>query len=160
MAPTKSGRTRVQISATELRTRLATSRRAIKVALLDQRVLAGIGNIYASEVLHRVRVHPATPCNRLTPRQWTKLHAEIGKVLHEALRDQGSTLSDNIYTTPDGQSGKFIRRVYQRHGQPCLRCGKAEIQRIVQAQRSTFFCPVCQVAEVQNRRRKKAADLM
>jgi formamidopyrimidine-DNA glycosylase len=147
----KIGPDALEISAAELRERLGASRRAVKVALLDQKALAGIGNIYASEILHRVRIHPATPCNRLTPRQWTKLHAEMRKVLREALRDQGSTLSDNVYTTSDGKPGKFTRRVYQRHGQPCLRCGQAEIERIVQAQRSTFFCPACQVAVAENR---------
>jgi formamidopyrimidine-DNA glycosylase len=136
----------LEISAAELRARLGASSRAIKVALLDQKALAGIGNIYASEILHRVGVHPATPCKRLAPRQWTKLHAEIGKVLHEALREQGSTLADNIYKTPNGESGQYTRQVYQRHGQLCLRCGQAEIERIVQAQRSTFFCPMCQAA--------------
>jgi formamidopyrimidine-DNA glycosylase len=146
----KMGPDALEISAAELRARLGASRRAIKVALLDQRALAGVGNIYASEILHRVRMHPATPCNRLTPRQWTKLRAELRRVLREALRDQGSTLSDSVYTTPAGEAGKFVRRVYQRHGQPCLRCGRAEIQRMVQAQRSTFFCPVCQVAEAEN----------
>jgi formamidopyrimidine-DNA glycosylase len=145
--PDKIGPDALEISAAELRARLGASRRAIKVALLDQKALAGIGNIYASEIVHRVGIHPATPCNRLMPRQWTKLHAEMGKVLHEALRDQGSTLADNIYTAPDGEPGKFTRRVYQRQGQPCLRCHQATIERIVQGQRSTFFCPACQVAK-------------
>ena len=63
--------------------RLAASRREIKVALLDQRVLAGIGNIYASEILHRAGIHPRTPCDRLRPGQWTKLHAEMGNVLRK-----------------------------------------------------------------------------
>ena len=137
----------LRISAAELRKRLETSRRAVKVAMLDQKALAGIGNIYASETLHLAGIHPGSPCNKLTPRQWTKLHAAMGKVLHEALRRQGSTLADNVYTAPDGKPGKYAFRVYQRHGHPCPRCGQANIERIVQAQRSTFFCPACQIAD-------------
>jgi formamidopyrimidine-DNA glycosylase len=143
----KIGPDALEISAAELRDRLKKSGRAIKVALLDQKALAGIGNIYASETLHLVGIHPATPCNRLTPRQWTKLHAAMGKVLREALLRQGSTLADKVYTAPDGQPGKYAFRVYQRHGRPCPRCGQANIERIVQAQRSTFFCPACQAAD-------------
>ncbi len=144
----KIGPDALEISAAELRERLGKSGRAIKVALLDQKALAGIGNIYASETLHLVGIHPGTPCNRLTPRQWRRLHVAMRKVLQEALRRQGSTLADNVYTTPDGKPGKYAFRVYQRHGQPCPRCGRAEIKRIVQAQRSTFFCPACQAADV------------
>jgi len=99
---------------------------------------------YEGTPSYRAGIHPATPCNRLTPRQWTKLRTEMREVLHEALCEQGSTLSDNIYATPEGDPGQYAFRVYQRHGKPCLRCGKAEIERIVQSQRSTFFCPRCQ----------------
>jgi formamidopyrimidine-DNA glycosylase len=147
LGPDKIGPDALQISAAELRNRLKTSRRAIKVALLDQKILAGVGNIYASESLHLARIHPGTPCDRLTSPQWTRLHAMIRKVLDEALRRQGSTLADNLYSAPDGKPGKYAFRVYQRHGHPCPRCGGAEIKRIVQAQRSTFFCPACQAAE-------------
>jgi formamidopyrimidine-DNA glycosylase len=140
----KIGPDALQVSVAQLRVRLGSSRRPIKVALLDQKALAGIGNIYASETLHRAGIHPATPCNRLTARQWTKLRTEMREVLHEALREQGSTLSDNIYATPEGAPGQYAFHVYQRHGKPCLRCGKADIERIVQSQRSTFFCPRCQ----------------
>jgi formamidopyrimidine-DNA glycosylase len=147
LGPEKIGPDALTISAAELRDRLQTSRRPIKVALLDQKALAGIGNIYASESLHLARIHPGTPCDRLTPRQWTKLHAMIRKVLDEALRHQGSTLADKVYNAPDGKPGKYAFHVYQRHGQPCSRCRHAQIVRIVQAQRSTFFCPACQAAE-------------
>jgi formamidopyrimidine-DNA glycosylase len=144
LGPDKIGPDALEISAADLRNRLKSSRRAIKVALLDQKILAGVGNIYASESLHLARIHPGTPCDRLTPRQWKRLHAMIREVLNEALRRQGSTLADNVYNAPDGKPGKYAFRVYQRHGQPCPRCGRAEIKRIVQAQRSTFFCPACQ----------------
>ena len=142
----KMGPDALEISAAALRQRLGASRRAIKVALLDQRLVAGIGNIYASEILHRVGIHPAEPCNRLRPRQWTKLHAEMGEVLQEAIRHQGATLRDLTYRVAGGRLGEYPFQVYQRAGQSCLRCGRAEIVRIVQAQRSTFFCPACQQA--------------
>jgi formamidopyrimidine-DNA glycosylase len=134
------------ISAAALQERLSASRRAIKVALLDQRVLAGIGNLYASEILHRVRLHPALPCDRLTTLQWRRLHAAMREVLREAIRRQGSTLRDGTYRIGRNRTGGFqtYHRVYQRAGEPCLQCGKAEIVRTVQAQRSTFHCPVCQ----------------
>ena len=146
--PEKLGPDALEISPEVLRERLASSRRAVKVALLDQKVLAGIGNLYASEILHRVGIHPEVACNRLRPGQWRKLHAATQEVLREAIRHQGSTLSDGTYRIARNQPGGYqlCHRVYQRSGQPCLRCGKAQIVRIVQAQRSTFFCPRCQKA--------------
>ncbi len=142
----KLGPDALEISATVLRRRLESSRRAIKVALLDQRALAGIGNLYASEILHRTATHPELPCNKLRPAQWKKLHAAMVEVLEEAIRHQGSTLRDGTYRIARNQPGNFqiCHRVYQRAGEPCLQCGKARIVRIVQAQRSTFFCPRCQ----------------
>ncbi len=136
----------LEISAHELRERLGSSRRAIKVALLDQRAVAGIGNIYASEILHRAHIHPAAPCAHLRPADWNKIHARISEVLEEAIRCQGSTLSDGAYRNAQNEVGGFQEqhRVYQRAGQPCVQCRRAEILRIVQAQRSTFFCPRCQ----------------
>ena len=89
--PSRLGPDALEVSAEELRERLGRSRRAIKVALLDQRALAGIGNLYASEILHRTGIHPATPCNRLRPADWRKLHAAIGRILREAIHQQGST---------------------------------------------------------------------
>jgi len=136
----------LEISARELRERLGASRRAIKVALLDQRAVAGIGNIYASEILHRACIHPGTPCNRLRAADWKRIHAETSAVLEEAILCQGSTLSDGNYGTARNEPGRFQdrHRGYQRTGQPCVQCGRGEIARIVQAQRSTFFCPRCQ----------------
>jgi len=144
--PDKLGPDALEISPETLRQRLAGSRRAIKVALLDQRVLAGIGNLYASEILHRVRLHPELPCNQLRPAAWKKLHAALGEVLEEAIRHQGSTLRDGTYRVARNRPGSYqlCHRVYQRAGQRCVQCGKGRIVRIVQAQRSTFFCPACQ----------------
>ena len=131
----------------QLRERLGHSRRAIKVALLDQRAVAGIGNLYASEMLHVATFHPAAHCHRLNSEQWTRLHAAMRLVLEEAIRYEGSTLSDGTYRNALNESGGYQvhHRVYDRTEQPCPTCGRGTIQHIVQAQRSTFFCPQCQV---------------
>jgi formamidopyrimidine-DNA glycosylase len=144
--PDRMGPDALTISAETLRQRLGNSRRAIKVALLDQHALAGIGNLYASEILHRAGLHPARPCHRLRAAQWLKLHAAMEIVLHDAIRHQGSTLRDGTYRIARNKTGdyQFLHRVYQRTGEACLQCRHGRIQRIVQAQRSTFFCPVCQ----------------
>ncbi len=146
LGPHKIGPDALEMDAAALRRRLGLRRVAIKVALLDQRSLAGIGNIYASEALHRAKIHPTEPCLRLTPRHWRRLHAAIREVLREAVELQGSTLADGSYGTPANQPGRYQDRhlVYHRHGQRCVQCGKGTIQRIVLAQRSTFFCPRCQ----------------
>ncbi len=138
------------LSPDELRNRLALSRRAIKVALLDQRAIAGIGNLYASEILHLARVHPAKRCDVLTRDQWAAIHLYMIEVLETAIRHEGSTLSDGTYRNALNQSGGYQNhhRVYDRAGKPCMSCGTAII-RTIQAQRSTFFCPNCQL-----RRRK------
>jgi formamidopyrimidine-DNA glycosylase len=129
-----------------LRDRLAASRRAIKVALLDQRTVAGIGNLYASEILHLAGIHPARPCQRLKPGDWQALSAAVVDVLSEAIRYEGSTLSDGTYRNAQNEAGGYQNhhRVYDRAGESCPGCRKAKVVRIVQAQRSTFFCPVCQ----------------
>lgn len=134
------------LSAAELRERLFRSRRAIKVALLDQRAVAGIGNLYASEILHLARVHPAKRCDLLSAEQWDAIHANMLGVLHLAIRHEGSTLSDGTYRNALNQSGGYQNhhRVYDRAGESCVQCGRATIVRIVQAQRATFYCPTCQ----------------
>ncbi|MBN1394474.1 MAG: bifunctional DNA-formamidopyrimidine glycosylase/DNA-(apurinic or apyrimidinic site) lyase [Pirellulales bacterium] len=144
--PNRLGPDALSIAPEVLRQRMAGSRRAIKVALLDQRALAGVGNIYASEILHRAGIHPAVECRRLGNADWSRLHAAIGAVLRAAVRLQGSTLRDGTYRTARNDPGGYQRhhRVYQRTGERCLSCGKGRIERVVQAQRSTFFCPVCQ----------------
>jgi formamidopyrimidine-DNA glycosylase len=146
LGPQKIGPDALKISAEELRRRLAASRRPIKVALMDQQVLAGIGNLYASEILHRAGLHPQLGCRRLHRGDWTALTSSVRAVLQEAIACQGSTLSDGTYRNARNQAGGYQQRhrVYQRDGKPCLGCGRGEVQRIVQAQRSTFFCPICQ----------------
>ncbi len=135
----------LQITAGDLRQRLVTSKRAIKVALLDQRQIAGVGNLYASESLHMAAIDPRLACDRLTRPQWKRLHEAIQAVLQEAIRHEGSTLSDGTYRNSLNQAGGYqnLHRVYDRAGLPCPRCGSV-IERIVQTQRSTFFCAGCQ----------------
>ncbi len=141
----KLGPDALEISAEQLRERLKRSRRAIKVALLDQAVIAGVGNLYASELLHVAGVHPRRRCDRLTIDQWRRIHQAMQEVLHEAIRYEGSTLSDGTYRNALNQAGGYqnAHRVYDKAGQPCPQC-QTKITRIVQAQRSTFFCSQCQ----------------
>jgi formamidopyrimidine-DNA glycosylase len=136
----------LSILADQLAERLGSSRRAIKVALLDQRAVAGIGNLYAAEILHRARIHPAVRCDRLKRDDWRRLHAAIVEILEMAIEHEGSTLSDGTFRNALNQSGGYQNhhRVYDRAGELCLICGAARIERIVQCQRATFFCPNCQ----------------
>ena len=135
----------LSLSADELQVRLQKSRRAIKVALLDQRAVAGIGNLYASEILHLAQIHPAKSCHLLKASQWQAIHEHMLAVLNLAIRYEGSTLSDGTYRNALNQSGGFQNhhRVYDRAGQACRRCSGL-IVRVVQAQRATFYCPSCQ----------------
>ena len=133
------------ISAIELAERFSTRNRAVKVALLDQSLVAGVGNLYASELLHLAGIHPEARCNRITKTQWENIHACMVEILEIAIQYEGSTLSDGTYRNALNQSGGYQNehRVYDRAGEPCQFCG-AKIQRIVQAQRATFFCGKCQ----------------
>lgn len=134
------------ITADELRQRLARSRRAIKVALLDQAAVAGIGNLYASEILHAAGIHPARRCASLRREQWQSIHRSLIEILEQAIHYEGSTLADGTYRNALNQSGGYqnCHRVYDKADQVCRRCNRHTIVRIVQAQRSTFFCPGCQ----------------
>ncbi|HEV3021929.1 MAG TPA: bifunctional DNA-formamidopyrimidine glycosylase/DNA-(apurinic or apyrimidinic site) lyase [Pirellulales bacterium] len=129
-----------------LRQRLGASQREIKVALLDQKGVAGIGNLYASEILHVAGIHPARRCHRLKPGDWQALATAIVDVLADAIRYEGSTLSDGTYRNVQNEAGGYQNhhRAYDRAGEVCRTCRKGTILRIVQAQRSTFFCPQCQ----------------
>jgi formamidopyrimidine-DNA glycosylase len=133
----------LKIRPNQLVARLAKTRRAIKTALLDQRLVAGIGNIYADESLFHSRIHPTTPANRLTREQIVRLNRAIKLILRRAINHRGSSLRD--YVDADGEEGAFqlLHRVYGREGEPCPRCKKS-IKRIVLGGRSTHFCPKCQ----------------
>jgi formamidopyrimidine-DNA glycosylase len=127
----------------QLAARLARTTRAIKNVLLDQTVIAGIGNIYADESLFLAAIHPLTPANRLESDQIRRLNRGIKLTLRRALRHRGSTLRD--YVDADGVIGAYQKkhRVYDKTGQPCLQC-KTPIERIVLVGRSAHFCPHCQ----------------
>lgn len=136
----------LSLTAEMLRGRLESSRRAIKVALLDQRAIAGVGNLYASEILHLAGVHPLRRCDLLTAEQWQAIFERLIEVLETAIRYEGSTLSDGTYRNALNQAGGYQsqHRVYDRAGEVCQSCQRGTIERIVQAQRATFFCPTCQ----------------
>ena len=144
--PDRLGPDALDCTGESFRSRLGQSRREIKVALLDQRAVAGIGNLYAAEILHRCGIHPQQRCDELSKRQWESIAENTRFVLEEAIRYEGSTLSDGTYRNALNESGSYqnAHRVYDREGQPCPSCGRKTIARIVQAQRSTFFCAQCQ----------------
>lgn len=122
---------------------LLQRRARIKSLLMDQRRIAGLGNIYCCEALHRAGIHPLTPAHSIDSPDAARLLREIKSVLRHAIRFEGSTYMD--YRGANGEPGSFQRfhRVYQREDQPCLACQRP-IERIVTSGRSTFFCPRCQ----------------
>jgi formamidopyrimidine-DNA glycosylase len=120
-------------------------RAPVKAALLDQRIVAGLGNIYVCEALYRAGIAPERAAGDVSRRKLVALVAAIRQVLAEALEAGGSTLRD--YAGADGALGYFQHRfaVYDREGEPCLKPGcKGRIERIVQSGRSTFACSRCQ----------------
>ena len=125
--------------------RLAGRKVAIKTLLLDQRFVAGIGNIYADEVLHRAKVRPDRPAGSLTVGEIKRLRASVGPVLQAGLRWGGTSLNDLAYLLPDGRAGEYLHRlrVYGREGLPCRRDG-SPIERTVIGGRSSFWCSQCQ----------------
>jgi formamidopyrimidine-DNA glycosylase len=131
------------IRSAQLAARLAKTRRAIKSALLDQTLIAGLGNIYVDESLFRAGIHPLTLASTLAPEQVRKLTRAIKLVLKTAIQHRGSTLRD--YRDAAGNAGGFQlrHRVYGREGKPCAGC-KGTVQRIVLGGRSTHFCARCQ----------------
>jgi len=133
------------ITVDELQTRFTASRRAIKVALLDQKLVAGVGNLYASELLFLAGIDPRRRCDLLRRDDFRRLHGAMIAVLEDAILHEGSTLSDGTYRNALNEAGGYQNhhRVYDRAGKPCTTC-KSPIERIVQAQRSTFFCRACQ----------------
>ena len=131
------------LTAEELCRRAAGRRAPLKSFLLNQLGVAGIGNIYADEALHRAELHPLSPAGSMKPQDCERLRAGIVEALEAGLRSGGASIDD--YRDSRGEQGamqdEFL--VHTREGEPCPRCG-ADIQRIVVAGRSTYFCPSCQ----------------
>ena len=128
----------------EVLARAAAGRRGpVKAFLMDAGVVVGVGNIYASETLHRAGVHPARSVARISRRRWERVAESAMAVLRQAISQGGTTLND--FADGEGRSGYFqvSLTVYDREGEPCLACGRP-VRRIVQAGRSTFYCPGCQ----------------
>jgi formamidopyrimidine-DNA glycosylase len=132
-------------TAARLRQALAGRKAPVKAVLLDQRAVAGIGNIYADEALFAARIHPARVARTLAEAEAKRLHRAIRRVLNDALANRGSSFRD--YVDAAGREGTHQLRVkvFRRTGQPCYVCG-AEIARIKVGGRSTHFCPHCQPA--------------
>ena len=142
----KLGPDALEISAEDFPGRFNHSKREIKVALLDQKALLGIGNLYASEILHLAGVHPQTRCDLITKKRWRLIYDYMREVLEVAIKYEGSTLSDGTYRNALNRDGTYQNehRVYNRAGLTCPTCDNSKIVRIVQAQRATFFCKKCQ----------------
>ena len=141
----KLGLDPLEATQAEFRQCLAGRRAMIKALLLDQRVLRGLGNIYADESLWRARIHPARHAARLSGQQMSLLYRSVRRVLSDAIRLRGSSISNFVDAT--GMPGEYQmrHRAYGRAGKGCFRCG-AKIRRVLVAGRSSHFCPRCQPA--------------
>jgi formamidopyrimidine-DNA glycosylase len=133
----------LEVSLADFAAGLKRRKTRIKSLLLNQKFLRGIGNIYADEALFRAGIHPLAMASRISGNRARKLHQAVVKVLTEAIAAGGSSISD--YVDAEGRKGffQFSHRVYQRTGEPCVRC-KTPIRRVIVAQRSSHFCPKCQ----------------
>ncbi|MEQ1495923.1 MAG: bifunctional DNA-formamidopyrimidine glycosylase/DNA-(apurinic or apyrimidinic site) lyase [Novosphingobium sp.] len=131
------------LTAAHLKSAMAGRTAAIKLMLLDQRIVAGLGNIYVCEALFRAKIDPRKAAGGVSGRALNRLVPQICAVISEAIEAGGSSLRD--FAQVDGELGYFSKRfeVYDRHEQPCTRCS-APIQRFAQGGRSTWFCPKCQ----------------
>jgi formamidopyrimidine-DNA glycosylase len=154
----KLGLDALEASETEFAARLRGRHARIKALLLDQRVLRGMGNIYTDESLWRARIHPARLATTLKDDELRRLYSSVQKVLKEAIRLKGSSVSD--YVDSEGNRGEFQlrHRVYLREGKKCFRCGTL-IRRIIVAGRSSHFCPHCQRAPRTGRTKKRATPI-
>jgi len=130
----------------EFRAAIGVRHRGAKAVLLDQSVIAGIGNIYVDEILHRSRIRWNRPVSSLSIKQLRLIHDSTILILNEAVAAGGSTLKDMQYVDALGREGIFQteHKVYARQGERCLSCARGVIRRVTGAGRSTHFCPVCQ----------------
>jgi formamidopyrimidine-DNA glycosylase len=133
----------LEIGLEEFSARLRSRKAQVKPLLLNQKFLAGLGNIYVDEALFASGIHPLANASRLSKPRAARLYQAIRDVLTLAIQHRGSSISD--YVDADGERGEFqiLHRVYGREGEPCLVCG-APIKKIVVGQRGTHFCPKCQ----------------
>ncbi|OIP83491.1 DNA-formamidopyrimidine glycosylase [Candidatus Roizmanbacteria bacterium CG2_30_33_16] len=124
---------------------LKHSSQPIKIILLDQNKMAGIGNIYANEILFQSKIHPLQPSNSLTSKQINILYLVINKIISKAISYQGTSASDESFILPNSNKGSYQKylHVYDRENQPCKEC-QSNIQRIKHHGRSSYFCPMCQ----------------
>jgi formamidopyrimidine-DNA glycosylase len=140
----------LEIGRDELADRLARTARGIKPTIMDQKVLAGIGNIYADETLHRARIHPERSSATLNPDEIDRLHRAIGEILATAIVLEGSSF-DAGYRTVLGEEGGFLAQnaVYGRENQPCPECERPILKTKIAGLigRPTYYCPGCQVRE-------------
>jgi formamidopyrimidine-DNA glycosylase len=148
----------VSVTGRELVSTLGASRRSIKAALLDQRAVAGVGNIYADEALFDARIHPLTPCVQLRPRDWKQLARSIRVIIAAAIEAGGSTVRD--YVDGVGAPGRYAadHMVYGRAGLPCARCGKSLGKKTI-AQRTSVFCSSCQARGISGLSTRNAASM-
>ena len=137
----------------EFTAKIRGKRARIKALLLDQRVLRGVGNIYADESLWKARIHPQRLGARLRRKQVKKLHRALQGILERAIVMRGSSIAD--FLDAEGQPGEYQRRhrAYGREGKRCFRC-KTRIKRVIVAGRSSFFCPQCQKAPRRGKSRR------
>lgn len=131
-------------TAEAFRTTLSRTRQAIKKALMDQRLLAGVGNIYANEALFAAGIDPSRPASKIEPEAYSRLYAEVRRILQAAIDSEGTTFRD--YRTGTGQPGSFQLelQVYERGGQPCRNCGTRLAGTHAIDARITVFCYRCQ----------------
>jgi len=143
--PTQLGPDPFDLTAVAFAQRLRLRRTRVKIALLDQQFIRGVGNIYTDEALFRAGIHPNAQTQKLRTARAETLHRELTALLQEAISLRGSSISD--YVDASGEKGSFQlrHRVYGKVGEPCPTCGTA-ISRIVIAQRGTHFCARCQKA--------------
>jgi formamidopyrimidine-DNA glycosylase len=132
-----------KLSADDFMQLIFSQKRKIKQVLMDQQVIAGIGNIYSDEILWQAKIHPSKPANKLTNKELKSVFLAMKKILSKAVKMRGTSTSD--FRDTDGKPGSYAKTlfVYQREGEPCQRC-RRPIKRIKINNRSAHFCPKCQ----------------
>jgi formamidopyrimidine-DNA glycosylase len=139
----RTGPDALQVEKEDFTRTIRSRRRMLKPLLLDQRLLAGLGNIYVDEMLFETRIHPRQPSDRLGERKVAELWSVMRRILLEAIGKGGSSIRD--FVDSEGRAGEYQRehRVYDKAGEPCPRCGRP-LRRTLVGQRGTTLCPRCQ----------------